>query len=202
MATLVCAVGLRVVMWLIVSVGFGRAMERSLLATPDVASVVWEMDTPMVTGSSETLEPRFESGAQHYGRIVDTLEKRYNHIIGWSISAESISALNDAFGVDGDNIYAAGGANAIEADNNIISKSNGSMLLYVKAYEPPTMDFVDFLTSLAGRTDNIIIAPIGTPQEHYQPERNDIEIWERKLAEVDELKVWLWREKVYNHDHF
>ncbi len=193
MATLVYAVGLRLIVWLVVSLGFGRMLERSLLAEPHIAMLLWEMDTPVITGRSENKEEVFEGDAEPYGRAVSTLDDRYDASIGWSLTKESIAALNDALKVKASNGYAAGGANTIEADNDIISRSNGSVVLYVKAYEPPMMDFIDFLSKLSRVAAKITVAPIGTPAERYKADLKDIEIWGRKLAEVNETKVWMWR---------
>ncbi len=67
------------------------------------------------------------------------------------------------------------------------------VLMLVKSWEPPTMDWVDFLEDLAKAVDRITVAPIGTVEEGYRAASRDVTVWSRKLRLVDLEKVVLWQ---------
>jgi hypothetical protein len=89
------------------------------------------------------------------------------------------------------NFFEAGGANSLEEDSEVISKCHGEILFYVKAWEPPTMDFMDFLESLLEKADKVIVAPIGTVQQAYESREKNVNVWARKLFTLKSEKVWL-----------
>ncbi len=67
------------------------------------------------------------------------------------------------------------------------------VLMLVKSWEPPMMDWVDFLEDLARAVDRITVAPIGTAEEGYRAASRDVTVWSRKLRLVDLEKVVLWQ---------
>jgi len=84
-----------------------------------------------------------------------------------------------------------GGTNSLDEDRMIVSKSKGRVLFYVKAWEPPTAEFLDFLHTLATVTEKVTLFPVGMPHEHYLASESDLEIWGKKLEGMGERKVWL-----------
>jgi hypothetical protein len=91
------------------------------------------------------------------------------------------------------NYFEAGGSNSFEEDSEVISKSRGEILFFVKAWEPPTMDFVDYLVELTHKVDKVIIMPIGTKENAYEANPKEIDVWENKLSLLKNMKVWLKR---------
>jgi hypothetical protein len=55
------------------------------------------------------------------------------------------------------------------------------------------MDFIDFLNGLSQRAERITLLPIGTSKEGYLAERDDVNVWENKLASEGAQKVWIRR---------
>ena len=89
--------------------------------------------------------------------------------------------------------FEAGGANSFEDDSEVIFNSHGEVLLFVKAWEPPTMDFVDYLTELTDKVDKVIVVPIGIAENHYETTQKEIDVWENKLSLLENVKVWFKR---------
>ena len=91
------------------------------------------------------------------------------------------------------NYFEAGGTNSFDEDSEVISKSHGEVLLLVKAWEPPTMDFIDYLNDLAEKADKVIVMPIGTKKNDYEAMDKEVDVWENKLSLLKNMKVWLKR---------
>jgi hypothetical protein len=89
--------------------------------------------------------------------------------------------------------FEVGGANSLQEDNEIISKSHGEVLLFVKGWEPPTMDFIDYLKELSSHVDKVIVTPVGTAKNGYKIDAEAVDVWDRKLSYINDAKVWLKR---------
>ncbi len=194
-ATLFYAVILRFVLWVLASFGLQSTLRKSVMRIDGVSMLLEQMNTPVVSTASDENEPWFERAKGSYARIVTKLEPKYQTIIGWSMNQEMISLINDYLGISAETVESAGGANTLQQDNAIATKAKGDILLYVKAWEPPTMDFVDFLTDLSSYTNKITVAPIGTAEEQYRANPKDVAVWGRKLAGVDGRNVWMFSPK-------
>ncbi len=190
-ATLFYAVILRLVLWIVASFGLRSTLRKSMMRLDGVSHLLKQMNTPVVSTVSSEHETRFEKSDGDYARMIAKLESKYQMIIGWSIKEETISLINDSLGISAEIMESAGGANTIEEDKKIISKCSNEVLLYVKAWEPPTMDFVDFVTELAKNADRVIVYPVGLRDDSYKADQKDIAVWERKLARVDGRNVWM-----------
>ena len=84
-----------------------------------------------------------------------------------------------------------GGTNSFEEDSEIVSKSQGEVLFFVKSWEPPTMDFVDYLEELSQKVDKVVLLPVGTSQEAYHTSTHALKVWANKLVLIADKKVWL-----------
>lgn len=190
-STLFYAIFLRFIMWLVSIVGYKRALKRSLLNLDGVEALLKAMNEPLITTSSPQPEKQFDENGKHYAQEIHTLEHTYDSTLGWAMSEELLSVLNDAMQVTSPVLEDVGGTNTLDEDSQIISRSKGNVLLYVKAWEPPTMDFVDFLEALAKVAEKITVAPVGTASDGYFPKEHELSVWGRKLQSVGEKKVWL-----------
>ncbi len=191
MATLFYAIVLRFGMWLLASFGMKRALKSALLRLEGVDRLLYEMNTPLVMTTSSDNEQPFMQGEYLYSRVMPCIASTYPVILGWAMRLEDIGLINDSLGFRGNKIYDVGGTNSLAEDSQIITQCTGEVLLYVKAWEPPTMDWVDFLTELTLRSERVIVQPIGMATEAYQAETKAIEIWMRRLQQIDNPKVWL-----------
>lgn len=89
--------------------------------------------------------------------------------------------------------FEVGGINTLDEDSEIIAKSKGEVLFFVKGWEPPTMDFVDYLEALSTKVDKVVLVPVGTAEDHYEIDPHAVDVWDRKLSIIQNQKVWLKR---------
>ena len=190
-ATLFYAIILRLGMWAVSVIGYRQALKRSFLNLDGVRSLLKAMNEPLITTSSPQHEKQFGGNGNHYAQEIRTFDSSYDRTLGWAMSEEVLPVLNDAMQIISPVLEDVGGTNTLDEDREIVLRSKGEVLLYVKAWEPPTMDFADFLESLAKVADKIIVAPVGTAPDGYRPKESELAVWGRKLWDLGEKKVWL-----------
>ena len=190
-STLFYAILLRFGMWLLSMLGFKKALKRSFLSLEGTSTLLQEMNEPIITTSATKEEKNFVPKDSHYIQEVEDLDSSYDRTLGWAMSGEELMVLNDSMKVITPKAFDVGGTNSLEEDSEIISKCQGEVLFYVKSWEPPTMDFVDFLEELTRAVDKVILAPVGTVEDTYLPKTKELEMWGRKLQTLKNEKVWL-----------
>jgi len=190
-ATLFYAIFLRALLWIVSIIGYRQALKRSFLNLEGVASLLKAMNEPLISTSSPQPEKAFDGTGNHYAQEIHTLKHAYDITLGWAMSKEMLLVLNDAMQVDSPVLEDVGGTNTLDEDKKIVSQAKGNVLLYVKSWEPPTMDFVDFLESLAAVAQKVTVVPVGTDSDTYLPKEHELAIWGRKLQGAGEKKVWL-----------
>jgi len=156
-----------------------------------VSTLLREMNEPIITTSATAEKKNVVPQGSHYRLEVEDLDSSYDRTLGWAMSDEELRVLNDSMQVIAPMAFDVGGTNSLEEDNEIISKCKGEVLFYVKSWEPPTMDFVDFLEELMRVVDKVILAPVGTVEDTYLPKSKELEMWGRKLQKINSNKVWL-----------
>lgn len=188
MTTLTYAIILRGILLSISMYGFQRAINRSVLYIS--RDILKEMREPFITTQSKTKERHL---VQNYNGDIDTIDElkdKYPIAIGWALDRETISEYNIKEDILVDDIYEVGGRKSLEEDSQIVLKSHGNILFYIKSWEPPTMDFMDFITELSHKDINTIeIYLIGIKENAYQSTKSDFEIWERKLSLLGDEKI-------------
>lgn len=190
-ATLFYAIILRLLMYFIASVGLKYALKKSFLTLKGVRQLLRDMNEPMISTHACSSEERFVSSSDDTIQTTDKLDASYDTVQGWAIPKRELSVLNDGMQIITPNLFEVGGGNTLEEDREIINKSYGEVLLYVKAWEPPTMDFMDYLEWLLAKVDKVVVAPVGTQKEGYKASAKAVEIWKNKLSLLKEDRVWL-----------
>ncbi len=193
-ATLFYAILLRFGLWLLSAWGFRYALLKSFLGLEGSAALLREMNEPMITTSAPKEEKVFVSHENPYGMQISKLNNTYDVTLGWSMSNSELMLLNDTMQVISPSIFEVGGANSLDEDSAIIARCQGEVLFYVKSWEPPTMDFVDFLEELTGVAKRVTLIPKGTSKENYMATRKELEMWGRKLETLHLThltRVWL-----------
>jgi len=189
-STLFYALFLRFIMYLISALGYRYALKKSFMSLEGVNSLLHDMNEPIIS----THASREESISYIPNKDIQGIRKldtSYDVVQGWAMPLTQLSVLNDSMQVISPNIFEVGGGNTLEEDSEIVHKSDGEVLLYVKAWEPPTMDFLDYLDELMQSVDKVIIYPVGTQDESYQAKERLVDIWVRKLSLVDSKKLWV-----------
>jgi hypothetical protein len=192
-ATLFYAILLRIAVWCVAKWGYARALKRSFLSLEGVAALLADMNEPVITTSSNSDENAAEERNSVYMQETETLDRSYDRAVGWSMAEEALHLLNEHMSVITPKVDKAGGGNSLEEDSEIISRCTGEIVLYVKAWEPPTMDFMDFLEEMAHVARKIVVVPVGTAENAYRPKVREVEVWGRKLQRLESEKVWLKR---------
>ncbi len=192
-STLFYAILLRFGIFILASFGLSAAIKQSLLTLNGTTKLLREINEPIISTHADKSEKVFISGDGNYSQIVNRLDASYDGIQGWAIPYDELLVLGESMKIIAPVHYEVGGANSLDEDTEIIFKSHGEILLFVKAWEPPTMDFVDYLSELTDKVDKVIVVPIGTRENHYEVSDKEIDIWENKLAILKDMKVWLKR---------
>ena len=190
-ATLFYAIILRFFMLLLATLGWQIAVKKSLFSLEGVSMLLRDMNEPIISTHAQEEELTDTTSKEGVLQTINTLDASYDVAQGWAMSEEQLHVLNDAMGIITPLVYDVGGTNTLEEDAEIIHKSHGEVLLYVKAWEPPTMDFMDYLEALVKQVDRVIIVPVGTEEQGYKADEKMIQIWIKKLAQVGSNKVWL-----------
>ncbi len=190
-ATLFYALFLRFVMYIISTRGLKRAIDRSFMTLEGSKKLLSDMNEVNISTHASTSENDFSSTNVEYTQLIDTLDRSYDVILGWAIDEDKLMLINERMQVIAPSIFEAGGANSLEEDSEVISKCHGEILFYVKAWEPPTMDFIDFLENLLEKVDKVVVVPIGTELQAYASKEKDVNVWARKLFTLSSEKVWL-----------
>ncbi|MEA3434462.1 MAG: DUF2868 domain-containing protein [Campylobacterota bacterium] len=190
-STLFYAIFLRFGMWLLSISGFKKALKRSFLSLEGASTLIKEMNEPIITTSAVGKKKNVVSQGSHTMQEVENLDSSYDRTLGWAMSDEELIVLNDSMQVITPMAFDVGGTNSLEEDSEIISKCQGEVLFYVKSWEPPTMDFVDFLEALTEAVDKVILIPVGTVEDAYLPKNKELEMWGRKIQQISSDKVWL-----------
>jgi hypothetical protein len=192
-ATLFYAIVLRFIVYVLASFGLKRAIKKSFLTLDGVERLLKDMNEPIISTNAPKNEQKFVQQSSKYGQKVDSLDASYDFVLGWAIPKSSLVAIADSMSVLTPKFFEVGGGNSLDEDNEIVHLAHGEILLYVKAWEPPIMDFMDFLDSLSSSVDKIVVYPIGTKNDEYKTNSKEVSVWARKLSTLNSKKVWLKR---------
>jgi hypothetical protein len=193
LSTLFYAILLRFMMLILASFGYSSAVKQALLTLNGTTKLLREINEPIISTHATKREKAFTSGDESYSQIVNTLDASYDGIQGWAIPQSELFVLGDSMNIISPKHFEVGGTNSFEEDSEVIFKSHGEVLLFVKGWEPPTMDFVDYLTELISKVDKVVVVPIGTAENHYEATPKEIDVWANKLSLLGDMKVWLKR---------
>jgi hypothetical protein len=198
-STIFYAIFLRFIVFIFSSVYLKKAIGKSFMSLDGAKKLLSDMNEALVSTNAKDEENTFVSKNVEYSQTLSSLDSSYDVVLGWAISSNRLLLINDSTNVIALNLFEVGGANSFDEDNEIINKSKGEVLLYVKAWEPPTMDFMDFLELLLSNVDKIVVMPVGD-RDDFRARPKDLNVWARKLFTINSEKIWLKQEatKVLN----
>lgn len=191
MATLFYALLLRLGMYVFASFGFRQALKKSMLSLKGSQELLSQMNDPILFMHVEHEKDAYVSSDESYGQIVEKIDSSYDVVQGWAMHEKDVQVLADSLNIIAPMLVDVGGTNSFKEDTAIIAKSKGEVLLFVKAWEPPTMDFVDFLEELTKKVDKVVVMPLGTVEEGYVTTQKYLRVWSKKLVLINDNKVWL-----------
>jgi hypothetical protein len=191
MSTLFYAVVLRIFLLLLATAGCNSALQKALLTLDGVKQLLRDMNEPLITTQARENETLSSHRSSLGERTLHRLDRSYDIIQGWAFSRESLVTACDTYGVVSSGCYEVGGKNTLEEDREVLLLSHGEVLLFVKAWEPPTMDFVDYLEMLHEKAKRVVVVPIGTAERDFIPSAKELDVWVRKITGLFGESIWI-----------
>jgi hypothetical protein len=138
--------------------GFSAVLRRLHAARIETAAVKPESDAPETASLARVDQP----SARTSGGL--------RAVINWAAVPLDANTLTATFGAAP--VFAAGGSASIEDDAAVIKKlgatsaaGGGDVLILVKGWEPPLMEFIDFVkalrAALGGEAAEFVVLPVG-----------------------------------------
>jgi hypothetical protein len=195
-ATFFYAIVLRSLFYLFTTYTLQKVLEQEFLNLHGVHRLLREFRTPFVSTKAPKVEQHLkiqEETKSHIKEFVELVEESYTHIIGWNFSSDEIILVNDSKNLNAFFIDSVGGNHTFEEDEKRAKGAKDRVLLYVKSWEPPTMDFVDFLEELIHnkKVKEIEVLLLGTLENGYNYSQKELTIWNRKIEGLGSKKVWV-----------
>jgi len=211
MATLFYAIVLRFFFFLFSINKLQKVLEQEFLSLHGVNRLLREFRTPFISTKAPKVEKHLEIKEEkrtHLKELKDdkTIEKEhvesiveeeridtYYNIIGWNFTSDEVLLVNDSKKFRATFVDVVGGNHSFEEDERVAQEAKERVLLYVKSWEPPTMDFVDFLEELIHNkaVEEIEIFLLGTTENGYVYSEKELTIWNRKIEGLGSRKVWV-----------
>ena len=159
----------------------------------EVLKIVDTLKEPKVIKEVEPQVVEEASIEEEYLETIEYIEDNYHNIIGWNFSFDEILLVNDSKNLTALTINSVGGSHSFLEDEKVAMEASRKVLLYVKSWEPPTMDFVDFLEEIIENreVDEIQVFPLGTRNMAYESSLKELAIWNRKIEGLKSKKVWV-----------
>lgn len=206
----------------LITLGFAQsrlraAIRDTLLTSPGFSAVMRRLHTARIQTVAikpEMADPEGESPeTPRASSAHPPTASRVSAVINWSAVPIDDAAVSAAFPEA--QRLAAGGASSMEQDATLIrqlgSPSNpaserGDVLILVKGWEPPLLEFLDFVKALrghlAGDRAEIVILPVGLGSDSsvglHAASPTQLKLWRDKLARVGDpsLRVAADRQEV------
>ena len=180
-STLFYAIVLRLISLLFSFIKYKRALHNAILNIQGAQTLLRDMNEVLISTNAQTKEPKSE---QKSNSINITTQKHmdYYAVLGWAFDHEELLVTVDTLGLPAQNIHILGGNQSLKEESTTISRMQGDILLLIKAWEVPTMEFIDTLEELAHKADTVTLYPIGYAKAHYRANPQDLTIWEQKIA--------------------
>jgi hypothetical protein len=195
----------RLALWILAQLRFASAVAAAFDRLPGLADLVDRLDSPLVETNAPDVEPTGRALQASEVRPGRELETRRCAIVNWAgldLSDASLSsAMQRAFSLDAVCVRAAGGAQSLADDRAVLAslaemrqQSDLAVVVAVRAWEPPVLEFVDFATELRsalGQGAPIIVVPIalGAAGEPRPPLDTDRQQWRHRIDSVGD--PWL-----------
>ncbi|HHH51757.1 MAG TPA: DUF2868 domain-containing protein, partial [Campylobacterales bacterium] len=193
MSTLFYAIGLRFGFWLFTKKLLHNQIEKEFLAVDGVKKILREFNKPFISTQAPQPEKHLNIVESIKEKIIhkEKEKDKYTALLGWNYSSDDMKLANDTTAITAKDIFVVGGTNSFTQDKDIAKRLSGKVALYIKSWEPPIMDFVDFLEMLIDNRDieKVEIYPLGTVGKYYKNSPRDIFIWKRKIDTLQSDKI-------------
>ena len=192
------------------------AIRATLLTSPGFSAVMRRLHSAQiqtVAVQPESPDPEGRPQNAPHTSVPPTAGNRVSAIINWSAVPIDEATVSAAF-PDAQR-FAAGGASSMEQDAALIrqlgstpnpASERGDVLILVKGWEPPLLEFIDFVKALrghlAGDRAEIVVLPVGLGSDSsvglHAASPAQLKLWRDKLARIGDpsLRVAADRQEV------
>jgi hypothetical protein len=178
----------RMLALLVAHIGFRRATRHLLLAHSEVSALLDRLDTPLVTAradSAEAARAETDGAAPLFGGA-----EHADLVIYWNGAATMPPELSATLRLD------AGDAETPAADlaalDNCTVPATGIVRIVTKAWEPPMLDFHDYLAALRAHVgDGVTLVVQPLDEAGGRPVDADLMVWRRNLARLSDARLYV-----------
>lgn len=183
---------------------FHKAIEHAFIHMPGAAQVLDRMNNELIELSGSPGEPS-SSATYTLAEPAESLRASSNEawVVNWAgiqLDRTAIFAhLGRTWGIAVEQLLDAGGTRSLQHDASVIQRlaqapETVQLMILTKAWEPPLMEFVDFLTALRQTLPAerpILVLPLALDEcgGPVDPTATQIEIWRRKMRSIGD--PWL-----------
>jgi hypothetical protein len=191
MTIVVYGIVMRILLLIVVKVGLRKALRDSAFEIEKVNRIVNNMTIPFVSTRTDIeenpltysnlpkLKSKREKERREERRVAENVE-HFKNIVGWSMSLSQIELMCEKVKLHG-SIYRAGGECTIDEDMETVDLIDVEVLILVKSWEIPTMDFIDFLEELDSKGVKIYLFFVGLESKNFLVDDRDKKIWQEKI---------------------
>lgn len=176
---------------------YDRSVISAIRNTTGSAQVLMRMRSPLVSSGAdeaETVDGTGESPPPLRRRQIGRPLRAV--VIEWSGVQADRPALSRS-GITAEQFHSAGGKQSPDADREMINRIRGhefeAVVLVAGSWEPPMMEFIDFLRELCEQMDasvmRIVYLVPAEKREAVKP--GDLETWESALYAMDDSKLYV-----------
>jgi hypothetical protein len=192
------------------------AIRATLLTNPGFSAVVRRLHSARIQTVAikpDSADPDGESQETPQASTPPPTAGRVSAVINWSAVPIDDAAVSAAFPEA--QRLAAGGASSMEQDAALIRQlgsptnppsERGDVLILVKGWEPPLLEFIDFVKALRGQLSGdraeIVVLPVGLGSDSsvglHAASPAQLKLWRDKLARIGDpsLRVAADRQEV------
>ena len=187
----------RMLALLYAGIRYDRSVMAAIRGTTGAAQVLSRMRSPLVSSGADEAET-----VNGIGESIPTLRRRQTGrplgavVVEWSgVKADRV-ALSRA-GISAEQFQAAGGSQSPDADRELINRISGqemeAVVLVAGSWEPPMMEFTDFLQELRTRLEASVIRIVYLvpPGKREAVRPGDLEAWESALYAMDDPALYV-----------
>ncbi len=173
------------------------ALNDSMLHLPGVPQILHRMRTALV--ETQALAPEVAAAPVPVLPDIKKPEIGLSGAPGWVVNWAGVNIdqkrLKDLlwreFATAIEDVYDAGGVSSSKQDREVIAKlkhiqKNEQVFILVKSWEPPMMEFTDFLAELRAAIEHrqtIIVIPVDLDGKHLASKEN-LSWWEKRLQSI------------------
>jgi fructose-specific component phosphotransferase system IIB-like protein len=188
MCLVVYGIGFRLLALWFASFNYKQATIKLLMQHSEVTALLDRFDAPLGSGQAQVSSITAESAASNDASNYDI--QNADLVICWN------GALPNGKQVQHKKIIRVGGEHALQKSDELLNNQNTENVrnihIFTKAWEPPLLEFHDFIKTLRknfGNNTSISIQPIAA--ENSARNKTDLEIWRHSLEKLQDSKVYV-----------